>query len=304
MIESQASTRIVRLNSIPLSPVNQAKSTLSSWFKFNKDAYTNRRVIFLLAKREIRQRYKGSILGIFWSLGRPLLQLFIYFVVIGEILGASRGIPNFALYIFAGLSIWTLFSEVFGSTSSSIEQNSGLIKKVSISPNVFPLSGALGGSTNFIIQFILLIVASAIVGINLNFEVFGLLLLSVLGLFFFSLGIGLLVASSSVYIRDIKHFSELAIGILFWLSPIVYPVTLVEEFLGKGLLFNIYLINPITSAAMCLQRFAWNGRETMSSDIQVDFSALVLASFGFSVISLLVCQLVFSKLQRNFGQEL
>ncbi|MHB1172989.1 MAG: ABC transporter permease, partial [Lacisediminihabitans sp.] len=90
----------------------------------------HRELLGLLVRREIKARYKDSSLGLIWSLLRPLTQLLIYYVAIGKFLNAERSVPDFAIFVFTGLTIWTLFAEVLSGATTSIVANSGLIKKV------------------------------------------------------------------------------------------------------------------------------------------------------------------------------
>ena len=95
-----------------------------------RDIWRRRELLDMLIRRELKARYKDSTLGFLWSLMRPLAMLLIYYLALGKFLGAARQIPDFAIFIYTGLTAWGLFSETVTTATSSIVSNSGLIKKV------------------------------------------------------------------------------------------------------------------------------------------------------------------------------
>jgi ABC-2 type transporter len=99
-----------------------------------------RELLRLLVRRDLQARYRDSFLGFLWTLLRPLVLFGMYFVVLGQVLGAARGIPDFAVYLFSGLTIFGLFSDTVVSATSSILANAGLVKKVYIPRQLSQLS--------------------------------------------------------------------------------------------------------------------------------------------------------------------
>jgi ABC-2 type transport system permease protein len=126
--------------------------------------WNNRELLSLLVRREIKARYKDSSLGFVWSLLRPLTQLLIYYVAIGKFLGAERNVPDFAIFIFTGLTAWGLFSEVLAGTTASIVANAALIKKVYLPREIFPLASVGSALFNFVMQFAILLIATIALG--------------------------------------------------------------------------------------------------------------------------------------------
>lgn len=142
------------------SVVDRSKGRTSrSFVATSKEIWANRSMLMLLIRRDLKSRYKDSALGFLWTLARPITQLIIYAVVIGKFLGAERGIPLFAIYIFTGLTIFTLFQEIVGGGTGSIVGNSGLVKKVYVPREIFPLASLGTAIFNFMIQFVVLMVA-------------------------------------------------------------------------------------------------------------------------------------------------
>ncbi|WP_235929442.1 ABC transporter permease [Cellulomonas citrea] len=262
----------------------------------------------LLTGRELKARYKDSTLGFFWSLARPLTMLLVYYVAIGKFLNAAQsptrnpnGIPDFAVFIFAGLTAWQLFSDIVTNGTASIVTNSGLIKKVYVPREVFPLSVVGSSIVNFGIQLVVLAGATLLVrnfptGSRWSYFVLALAVLVV-----FSTALALLLSAINVYLRDVQYLVEILIMILFWASPIVYSWHSVDGAL-HGLIKDIYLANPMTQVVLGFQRTFWVSGP--SSSYPADLQMRLLVTLGISVALLWVSQRIFARLQANFAQEL
>ncbi|MCY7286757.1 MAG: ABC transporter permease [Cryobacterium sp.] len=268
------------------------------------EIFRQREMLGLLVRRDLKARYKDSALGFVWTLVRPITQLVIYYVVIGNFLGAARGIPDFAIYIFTGLVAYGLFSEIVVGATASIVGNGGLIKKVYLPREIFPLASVGSALFNFGIQLIILVAATIAFGrIPATVEVF-YSIPSLLILVIFGTAFGFLLSAANVYLRDIGYLVEVIILILFWASPIVYSWEIVRDQLATyPLLLELYTNNPVTLAVLGFQRAFWTtGHDT------VDYPADLLLRQGIAIavglVILVIFQRVFARLQGNFAQEL
>jgi ABC-2 type transport system permease protein len=262
----------------------------------------NRELLMLLVRREIKSRYKDSSLGILWSLLRPLTQLLIYYIAIGKFLGAERSIPDFGIFVFTGLTIWTLFSEILSGATSSIVMNAGLIKKVYLPREIFPLAAVGSALFNFATQFAILLLAVLVIG-EFPWHIQLLYLpLSIAVVVLFGFAIGLLLSAVNVYLRDFQHLIEVLLIALFWASPIVYSYTLVHKALNGNILEQIYLWNPATLVVMGFQKAIWvSGKDQIwPPDLTERLILVGILSLGLLWIS----QRVFARLEGNFAQEL
>jgi ABC-2 type transport system permease protein len=269
------------------------------------EIWSRRELLVLLVRRELRARYKDSSLGIVWSLIRPLAQLLIYYFAIGQILGAARSIPSFGIFVFIGLTAWTLFTEIATNGTKSIVTNAGLIKKVYLPREIFPLASVGGALFNLAIQFIILIAAMLLLGeFPLTFDLLWLvpsLLLIVLT----GAAVALLLSAINVYFRDFEHLIEVVLIVLFWASPIVYSYNFVSPVAqSMPILGELYLANPVTLAVLGLQRALWSAGAADPSNWPPELGLRMLASFGLVLIFLWFSQRVFARLQGNFAQEL
>jgi ABC-2 type transport system permease protein len=271
--------------------------------KYSLNALRERReLVVLLVQREIKARYKDSALGVVWSMLRPLVQLLIFYVAVGKFLGAERNIPEFAVFVFAGLTAWGLFSEVLTGATSSIVTNAGLIKKVYLPREVFPLAATGSALFNFFVQFLVLLAATILMGqapLSWNLLYVPLALALLLS---FSFALGLLFSAINVYFRDMQHLVEVLLLVLFWGSPIVYSYSLVHELLQGNWLEQLYLSNPITVGIMGFQRGMWlaGSDQIWPADLLWRMAIMTALSLAF----VWVAQRVFARLEGNFAQEI
>jgi len=206
-----------------------------------------------LVINNLRRRYQRSILGFLWSLLNPLLMMTIMTMVFS--LFFKRDPRDFALYVFSGLLPWSFMSATMTAGCGSIVEAESFLKKLPVSKIVFPLVLASTETANFVLS----LVALAILGLalGLSFHPTALLLpVAVLPAVIFTFGITILLSVSTVYFRDIAHIVGVALGGLFYLTPIFYPLSAVPEHARHWFLLNpfYHLIN-VLRAVICDGRF-------------------------------------------------
>lgn len=299
-----ASERAVRLAAEPLREAGPRPGFASGTLSSLRDIAAHRELMGFLVRRELKSRYKDSALGFLWSLIRPLAMLLIYYIALGKFLGAARSIPDFAIFIYTGLTAWTLFGEIVTSGTASIVANSGLIKKVYLPREVFPLSVVGSAIFNFAIQLGILVAATIAVGrfpTGLRWLYFPL---SLAVLLVWATALALLLSAVNVYLRDVGYLVEVALLILFWASPIVYSWSLVHQQLIKyPTLEQLYLLNPVTLAVCGFQQTFWVAGNSQPFEVTALGERLGIA-LVIGVIALWLCQRTFARLQANFAQEL
>ena len=298
-----ARARFARLEDTPLVTVGASTGFRPGQILASlRDLIRQREMLGLLVRRDLKAKYKDSTLGFFWSLARPLMQLAIYYIVVGKFLSAARGIDDFAIYIFTGLTAMALFTEIVVSATGSIVANSGLVKKVYLPREIFPLASVGSALFNFLVQLCVLFVATILVGEfpwhpGLFYALPAFLLLVVYGAAF-----GLLFSAVNVYLRDIQYLVEVATMLLFWASPVVYSWQMVSGIIGPGPLLDAYTNNPLTLAVIGFQEAFW-----LSSDsvVQPDFLLpRMLIALAIGLALLIASHRLFLRLQGNFAQEL
>jgi ABC-2 type transport system permease protein len=300
--DAVSKARWLRLSGTSFVEVSSASAGFMGVFKSLRDIFSHREMLNLLVRRDLKAKYKDSALGVLWTLLKPLTQLAIFYIVIGKFLGAERGLPNFAIYVFAGLTAYSLFSEIISGGTSSIINNSGLIKKIYLPREVFPIASVGSALINFSVQLGLLIVASLLTGAfpspeNLVYFLPGILLVLVYGVAF-----GLLFSALNVTLRDVQYLVEVGLMVLMWASPIVYSWHMAATFLGQGLAFDAYMSNPLTLAVIGFQAAFWSGGDL--AVVPEMYWVNVAITLAVGLVVLLFSQRVFSKLQGDFAQSL
>ena len=317
-MSSPAQLRAERLKGLPFEKSTTSdRGLFGSSIRSLKEIAGRRELLGLLIRRELKARYKDSRLGFLWSLIKPITMLLIYYVAIGHFLGAARGIDDFAIFVFSGLTLWGLYSEIVTSGTSSIVGNAGLIKKVYLPREIFPLAAVGSSIFNFVIQFGVLIVATIALG---RFPIsWNLLYLpaAVIVVLIYGTALAILLSGLNVFLRDIGYLVEVVMLIFFWASPIVYAWSFVvraAQETGLYWLEQVYMLNPMSIAIMAFQKGIWasGSEERINSQGEVippqpwpadlDLRLIVLALVG--LVFLWFAQRVFSRIQGNFAQEI
>lgn len=293
--------RFARLESEPFRDITATSRTFSGSLKDLAEIFRHREMLALFVRRDIKGRYTDSALGLVWTLIKPITQLIIYVIVVGQFLGAARGIPDFAIYVFAGLTGYGLFSEIVSGATASIVTNSGLIKKVYVPREVFPLASVGAGLFGFLIQLGILILATIVLR---RFPWSTELLMaipSVLVLVVYGAALGLFLSAVNVYLRDVQYLIEVVLLVMLWASPVLYSWTMAREALGPFWI-EVYSNNPITLAILGFQRAFWvSGHDTPYPDNLLLRLGIALA---IGLVLLFFSQRAFARLQGNFAQEL
>ncbi len=271
------------------------------------DVLRHRQALGLLVRRDLKARYKDSALGFFWALARPLTQLGIYVLIIGEVLGARGNIPGFAFYVYTGIAGYTLFSDMVAGGTGSILANAGLIKKVAVPRELYPIASVGGALFNYGIQLVVLFAAMLVfnafpVSWDLLYALPGIAILVIYGT-----ALALLLSALTVYLRDISNLVEVLLMVLMWMSPILYAWSMVRDaFLnvpGGVIWTEIYTANPITLAVLALQKAFWKEGAGVA-----EYPEHLLLRLGIALVVgllfLVFGHWVFRRLQGNFAQEI
>lgn len=294
--------RSAALAELPLRTAGPRLGFASGTWSSIKDIVGHRELLGMLVRRELKARYKDSSLGFVWTLIRPIAMLLIYYVALGKFLGAARDIPDFAIFIYTGLTAWGFFSEAITAGTGSVVANSGLVKKVYLPREVFPLSSIGSALFNFGVQLVILVTATAVVGHFPTGERWGYFLAGLAILVLFGTALALLLSAWNVYLRDIQYLVEIFVLIFFWVSPIVYSWELFINNVESPLLRELYLSNPITLAVLGFQQTFWVAGD--AKPVPDHLYARMGVAILIGVVLLWICQRVFARLQANFAQEL
>jgi lipopolysaccharide transport system permease protein len=236
------------------SPVMTTMSTRSANLRsFNplamlRNLWCHRELIAQFARRDVEGRYRGSFLGVIWSFLTPLVMLLIYTFVFGLIFQSrwpqarSSSLNEFAVILFAGLITFTIFSECVTRAPGLVVAVPNYVKKVVFPLEILPVSTLGAALFHAAVSTLILLAAHLLSGGTLHVTLL-LLPLVLLPVILLSLGLGWLLASLGVFIRDIGNLTGLLVQILFFLTPIFYTVDAIPERYR-----NLLLLNPLGSA--------------------------------------------------------
>lgn len=296
----------------PLRLVNEPPSLWRGTVSDLRQVWDHRELLRALVGRELRARYKGAAFGWAWALIQPLVMLLIYGLVVGVFLGAGRAIPQFMVFIYAGLLAWTLFSTVVTGCVSSVIANGGLIAKANFPRLLLPFAVLLSAVVDFLLQATVLLVGYAILRDVPNASGLVWLPPALLILLLSGLGLGMISAAVNVYIRDVSFLVNVLLQVGFWAVPVIYSYGQVARGArdfgwGADIVTRLYMLNPMANVVIAFQRALW---PAASSPKAADFGFpgrldLRMAAF-FCVAALLawVGLRVYVRLSANFGQEL
>lgn len=201
-----------------------------------------------LVARDFKTKYKRSVLGIFWSFLNPLLTMLVQYVVFSTIF--KNDIPNFAAYLIIGTVMFNFFGEACGMTLTSILGNASLITKVYMPKYIYPLTRTMSSAVNLSISLLPLLIVCLVTGVNFQKS-------AVLALYFFvcliifSLGFGMLLATSMVFFRDTQFLWSVLNMMWMYATPIFYPETILPDNFRVVLQVNP-LYHFLKSARMCI----------------------------------------------------
>ncbi len=251
-------------------------------------------LLFNLTSRDFKVKYRRSVLGILWSVLNPLLNMIVITTVFGALLKIQ--IPNFdfAVYYIVGWSIWNFFSEATSNSLNSILNGASLIKKVYLPKYVFPLQKCLFSLINFAFSLIAVIAVMLIRGVYPTWTML-LAPLPVLYVFVFSIGFSLMLSALTVYFRDIQHLYSVLLTVWMYLTPIVYPMSLIE---GNAVLSTIISYNPLYYYVEYFRKIMLFGSNELYSALPTLNDNLIC--LGIAVGMLALGSLIFAKAQRNF----
>lgn len=262
---------------------------------FWTNLFNYRELLFNLAKKELKVKYKNSVLGFFWSLLNPILMMLIFSFVLGVVFKDPK-IDNFPIFFLAGLLPWNFFNNSIQGATGSIVANAGLIKKVYFPRELLPLAIALANLVNFFLElvvFFLFISASAwffTPRLTVFYKFIPYLIFLLPALFFLSVGLGFITAAINVYLRDMQHIVGIILMVLFYATPIIYRLELVPP-----AFLPFYKYNPLAVLILSFKNtLYWMQPPTFKMLTFVLLASIIIFAFGY---------FFFLKLEGGFAEE-
>lgn len=254
-----------------------------------KELFDYREMIFSLVRRDLRGRYKGSVLGFLWTFLNPLLQLVVYTIVFSFIMRA--GIEKFYLFLFVALVPWLFFGTCLSGGASCIWAQQDMVKKIYFPREVLPLSYTISQFVNMALSFLVVFVVLIFSGTGINFVALLYLPLIMLIEFVLALGTTFMVSALTVYFRDFEYILGILQMAWMYLTPVMYSIDMIPEKYQ-----SIFKLNPMTPVIVAYRDILYYK--------QIPHIETLLQASILGVFVLVVGFFLFGKLQRNFAEEL
>lgn len=252
--------------------------------------YEYREMLKNNVRKELRARYKGSVLGFFWTFLNPLLQLIVYSIVFSTIMKIT--IPNYSytLFLFVGLVPWTFLSASVQQSTTIITANSNLIKKVYFPRIILPLTTTMTNLVNMLLTFVIVFIA--LIFFKSRFSVWYVYLPVIIIIeTIFTLAVTLFLSSMTVYFRDLEHIVGIVLMAWLYLTPVIYPA----EYIPSSII-KIFKMNPMF---LIIESY----RDILMFNRQPETFGLLYVLM-LSGILLVVGYIIFDRLQRRFAEEI
>lgn len=254
-----------------------------------KELYLYREMIFSLVRRDLAGRYKKSVLGFFWTLLDPLLQLIVYTLVFTYIL--PMGIDNFYIHLFVALVPWNFFSACLAGGASAILGQQDMVKKIYFPREVLPIAFVTSQFVNMIFSFIVVIFIVIASGIGINPVAILWLPLVMIIEYILGLGVTLFTSAVTVYLRDMQMILNVLSMALMYASPVIYSLEMVPQSI-----FKYYMLNPMSSVIKAYRDILYFKQIPDAKNLTVAFIlSLIVLGIGWGT---------FTKLKRRFVEEL
>ena len=259
----------------------------------------NKALLRELVKTEFKLRYQNSVLGYAWSLLKPLGLFGVLYIVFTKIFRFGDAIPHFPIYLLLGIILWTFFLEATMGALSSIVTRGDLIRKIPFPKYIIVISGTISALINLTLSLTVVIIFAVFSNINFGPQVL-LAPFFMLELYFFSLGVGLILSALYVNFRDLSHIWEVLMQAAFYAIPIIYPLQLVMDASEKAA--KLLMLNPVAQVVQDM-RYSIVTKESVRT-IDVVQMPLALIPYIAVLATLTLGAVYFRKRSRFFAEQI
>src|SRR5438067_1684229 len=258
------------------------------WVPLNlRDLWSYRELLYFLAWRDVKVRYKQTLLGAAWAILQPLLTMIVFTLLFGQLAGIkSEGIP-YPIFAYGGLLIWTFFSNSVTNSGNSLVGSSNLITKIYFPRMIIPAAAIGAGLVDFFLAFLIQIVLMAYYGVRVTWAITMLPVLVIMATLL-ALGVGMWLSALNVKYRDIRYAIPFLIQLWMFASPIIYPVSMLPAKWQW-----ILALNPLTGIIQ-------NVRIALFGNQPFQWKSLGI-SFVITVLVLLYSAFSFRRMERHFA---
>lgn len=259
-----------------------------------------------LVKTDFKLRYQGSMLGMAWSVLRPLMLFAVMYVVFVRFLRFGAGIPHFAVSLLLAQTLWSFFQEATSQGMRAIVDRGDLLRKINFPKYIVVISSTVSAFINLLISLVVVLVFMIINGVEFRWTVV-LFPLLIIELYIFALAIAFLLSTLYVEFRDIGHIWDVIMQIWFYLTPIIYPLSQIINMGGYGLLVAkaLLVLNPVAQVIQDARYvMVTTQTETIWNTVGAGFPLLRIIPMLLIVVLFIIGVTVFRKSSRKFAEEL
>jgi lipopolysaccharide transport system permease protein len=260
-----------------------------------KKLVSYRELLISLTRKELKVKYRGSVLGFFWSLVNPILTMLVYSFVFSMVLRA--GIEQFAIFLICALLPFNFLSNSVNIGAGSIISNSNLVSKIYFPREIIPLSIVFSNLINYLFELIALFIVLAVMGYKFYMYLY-LLPVVIFVQLFLVIGMTLLVSALNVFFRDLQHIISIFMMVWFFGTPIIYPLSMVPEQYQPFIKF----INPMTVYVSYYRNIFYYVKYPEGSGFPS--TAEILVALGITFVIFFTGYAVFKKLEYRFAEEI
>jgi lipopolysaccharide transport system permease protein len=253
-----------------------------------RELWLYRELLYFLTWRDIKVRYKQTVLGAAWAIIQPFFTMVVFSLFFGNLARVpSDGIP-YPVFSYAALVPWTFFANGLTQSSNSLVMSANLIKKIYFPRLVVPIASVISGVIDFVLAFVVLLAMMLVYGLYPTWHVIWLPLLLLLA-FVTSLGVGLWFSAMNVQFRDVRYAIPFLTQFWMFATPIAYPSSLIKN----GLLRALYGLNPMAGV---VEGFRWALLDTDTAP-----GPTILVSIGVAVMLLVGGAFYFRRMEKTFA---
>lgn len=257
-----------------------------------------------LVKTDFKLRYQGSMLGMLWSVLKPLMLFAVMYVVFVRFLRFGAGIPHFAVSLLLAQTLWSFFQEATGNGMRAVVDRGDLLRKINFPKYIVVISSTVSAFINLLISLVVVLIFMIINGVEFRWTIL-LFPLLVIELYLFALAIAFLLSTLYVKFRDIGHIWDVIMQVWFYITPIIYPLSQIIDMGWPIIAKLILIVNPV---AQIIQdaRYAlvttqtetiWNTVTGSLAPLRIIPIIAVIGLFAIGVV-------VFRKHSRKFAEDL
>jgi lipopolysaccharide transport system permease protein len=240
-----------------------------------KELWAHRELLFFFTWRDLKIRYKQTVVGVAWAIFQPLLTMIIFTIFFGEFAKIPSDNIPYPIFVYSGLLLWQLFSSTVLQASNSLVANQNLLTKVYFPRILLPISTVFSNLVDFAIASVILVGLMIYYGYVPSFEGILIFPLLILGTAIFSVGLGLFLSSLNVKYRDVKYVLPYFMQMLLFVTPVIYPPSIL------GAYSWILALNPMTGIIKAA-RGALFGAPPINWLLLAISLAVALAVFAFA----------------------